>query len=190
MIAQVIIDGILDDIKCQELTSSGSSSELLQVTEISAITYWPKCSSSLLDLAHLFDKISDANSLTRRTQRSIKLVRIFEKIGTDKIKYLIVSRSWSYTVSEKILPEVNIPSTSQITLAKADDNDLTNLKEEDFCDDKICSKLYKRYKKQTENEPWPLTEVCESEVINLKPGKGPITFEVRPSNKPKFAIIA
>ncbi|GBB89603.1 hypothetical protein RclHR1_16330005 [Rhizophagus clarus] len=77
------------------------------------------------------------SSLTRRTQRSIKLVRIFEKIGTDKIKYLIVSRSWSYTVSEKILPEVNIPSTSQITLAKADDNDLTNLKEEDFCDGEV-----------------------------------------------------
>ncbi|CAG8740836.1 2119_t:CDS:2, partial [Funneliformis mosseae] len=31
---------------------------------------------------------------------------------------------------EKILPEVN---TSQITPVKADDNDLTNLKEEDFC---------------------------------------------------------
>ena len=32
-------------------------------------------------------KIS-CSSLTRRTQRSMKLVRIFEKIGTDKIKYL------------------------------------------------------------------------------------------------------
>ena len=46
--------------------------------------------------------------------------------------------------------------------------------------DKIRSKLYKRYKKQTGNEPWQLTEVHESEVINLKPEKGPITFEVRP----------
>ena len=46
--------------------------------------------------------------------------------------------------------------------------------------DKICSKLYKRYKKQTGNMPWQLTEVHESEVINLKPEKGPIIFEVRP----------
>src|ERR1044071_1796383 len=46
--------------------------------------------------------------------------------------------------------------------------------------DKIRSKLYKRYKKQTGNEPWQLTEVHESEVINLKPEKVPITFEVRP----------
>ena len=46
--------------------------------------------------------------------------------------------------------------------------------------DKIRSKLYKRYKKQTGNEPWQLTEVHESEVINLKPEKGPITFEAGP----------
>ncbi|GBC03551.1 hypothetical protein RclHR1_00520003 [Rhizophagus clarus] len=45
--------------------------------------------------------------------------------------------------------------------------------------DKIRSKLYKRYKKQTGNEPWQLTEVHESEVINSKPEKGPITFEIR-----------
>jgi hypothetical protein len=35
------------------------------------------------------------------------------------------------------LPEVNVPSTSQITPAKADDNDLTNLKEKDFCGGKV-----------------------------------------------------
>ena len=46
--------------------------------------------------------------------------------------------------------------------------------------DKIRSKLYKRYKKQTGNEPWQLTEVHGSEVINSKPEKVPITFEVRP----------
>jgi len=64
--------------------------------------------------------------------------------------------------------------------------------------DKICSKLYKRYKKQTGHEPWQLTEVHESEVINSKPEnkvsdlsfpsgsrseqceeKGPITFEAK-----------
>ena len=46
--------------------------------------------------------------------------------------------------------------------------------------DKIRSKLYKRYKKQTGNEPWQLTEVHESEVINSKPEKGPITFKAKP----------
>ena len=34
---------------------------------------------------------------------------------------------------QKKLPEVNAPSTPQITPAKADDNDLTDLKEGDFC---------------------------------------------------------
>src|SRR5947209_13232641 len=46
--------------------------------------------------------------------------------------------------------------------------------------DKIRSKLYKRYKKETGNEPWQLSEVHESEVINSKPEKGPITFEAKP----------
>src|SRR3954451_13722809 len=46
--------------------------------------------------------------------------------------------------------------------------------------DKIRSKLYKRYKKQTGNEPWQLTEEHESEVINSKPEKGPIIYEARP----------
>ncbi|GBB93853.1 hypothetical protein RclHR1_02240025 [Rhizophagus clarus] len=49
--------------------------------------------------------------------------------------------------------------------------------------DKIRSKLYKRYKKETGNEPWQLTEVHESrraEVINSKPEKGSITFEAKP----------
>src|SRR3954454_3459051 len=58
--------------------------------------------------------------------------------------------------------------------------------------DKIRSKLYKRYKKETENESWQLSEVHKSEVINLIPEnkassfpeqceeQGPITFEVKP----------
>ena len=58
--------------------------------------------------------------------------------------------------------------------------------------DKIRSKLYKRYKKQTGNEPWQLSEVHKSEVINSMPEnkvlsfpeqceeEGPITFEVKP----------
>src|SRR6266496_3230494 len=63
--------------------------------------------------------------------------------------------------------------------------------------DKIHSKLYKRYKKETGNEPWQLSEVHASEaglLINSKPEnkvsylssseqceeKGPITFEARP----------
>ncbi|GBC08743.1 hypothetical protein RclHR1_08350013 [Rhizophagus clarus] len=59
--------------------------------------------------------------------------------------------------------------------------------------DKIRFKLYKRYKKQTGNEPWQLTEVHESEVINSMPEnkvssfpeqcekEGPITFEAKPN---------
>ncbi|CAB4379293.1 unnamed protein product [Rhizophagus irregularis] len=165
-IVQVITDGMMaepsiqDNIKHQE--SDSSNSKALHMTEISATARRPKCSSSLLDLAKLFDKASDAeyrtkkaneeeilcwvnfgkefmvhfselvensngkigekkakgiiydemlehlvtirekrskemgiqlpkisrSSLTRRTQRSMKLVRIIEKIGIDKIKYL------------------------------------------------------------------------------------------------------
>ena len=60
--------------------------------------------------------------------------------------------------------------------------------------DKIRSSLYKKYKKETGHEPWQLSEVHASEVINSMPGnkvsylsfpeqceeKGPITFEARP----------
>jgi hypothetical protein len=59
--------------------------------------------------------------------------------------------------------------------------------------DKIRSKLYKRYKKDTGHEPWQLSEVHASEVINSKPEnkvsyfsfseqceEGPITFEAKP----------
>jgi hypothetical protein len=60
--------------------------------------------------------------------------------------------------------------------------------------DKICSSLYKKYKKETGHEPWQLSEVLESEVINSKPEnkvsylsfsgqceeKGPIIFEAKP----------
>ncbi|POG76724.1 hypothetical protein GLOIN_2v1871901 [Rhizophagus irregularis DAOM 181602=DAOM 197198] len=129
----------IDDVKHQEPISSGCSlCELFHETEISATAHRLKCSSSLLDLAKLFDKASDAeyrtnkkaneeeilcwvnfgkefmvhfkqlvtirekrskemgiqlpkishSSLIRRTQRSMKLVKIIEKIGIDKIKYL------------------------------------------------------------------------------------------------------
>src|SRR5579859_3359672 len=58
--------------------------------------------------------------------------------------------------------------------------------------DKIRSKLYKRYKKETGHEPWQLSE---DHLINSKPEnkvsnlslseqceeKGPITFETRPN---------
>ena len=66
--------------------------------------------------------------------------------------------------------------------------------------DRIRSSLYKKYKKETGHEPWQLSEVHESEVINLKPEnkisdlsfpssseqceeKGPITFEVKPDSE-------
>ena len=47
--------------------------------------------------------------------------------------------------------------------------------------DKIRFKLYKRYKKETGNEPWQLSEAVIS--ISEKPQASdfkPITFEVRP----------
>ena len=58
--------------------------------------------------------------------------------------------------------------------------------------DKIWSSLYKKYKKETGHEPWQLSEVHVSEVINSMPEnkvssfpeqceeKWPITFEARP----------
>src|ERR1044072_6814650 len=61
--------------------------------------------------------------------------------------------------------------------------------------DKIRSKLYKRYKKQTGNEPWQLSEVVinlpENKVSDLSfpsfseqcQEKGPITFEARPNSE-------
>src|SRR6185369_10706469 len=63
--------------------------------------------------------------------------------------------------------------------------------------DKIRSSLYKKYKKETGHEPWQLSEVHESEVINSKlenkvsylsfsgqwEEKGPITFEVKPDQE-------
>src|SRR6266542_1623439 len=63
--------------------------------------------------------------------------------------------------------------------------------------DKIRTKLYKRYKKETGHEPWQLSEVHESEVINSMPEnkvsylsfseqceeKGPITFEAKPDSE-------
>ncbi|GBC43422.2 hypothetical protein GLOIN_2v1835304 [Rhizophagus irregularis DAOM 181602=DAOM 197198] len=150
-IVQVITDGMMAEPSIQD-----------NMTEISATARRPNCSSSLLDLAKLFDKATDAeyrtkkaneeeilcwvnfgkefmvhfselvensngkigekkakgiiydemlehlvtirekrskemgiqlpkisrSSLTRRTQRSMKLVRIIEKIGIDKVKYL------------------------------------------------------------------------------------------------------
>ena len=48
--------------------------------------------------------------------------------------------------------------------------------------DKIRSKLYKRYKKQTGNEPWQLSEAVIS--ISEKPQASdfkPITFEAKPN---------
>ncbi|CAB4382528.1 unnamed protein product [Rhizophagus irregularis] len=66
-IAQVIIDGILDDVKHREPISSGCSlREPFHETEISATARRPKCSSSLLDLAKLFDKASDAEYRTKK----------------------------------------------------------------------------------------------------------------------------
>ncbi|GBB89091.1 hypothetical protein RclHR1_15770002 [Rhizophagus clarus] len=183
-IVQVITDGMMAEPSIQD-----------NMTEISAMTRHPKCSSSLLDLAHLFDKASDAeyhtkkanekeilywvnfgkefiyqynkivensngkigekkakgiiydemlehlatirekrskemgiqlpkiscSSLTRRTQRSMKLVRIFEKIGTDKIKYLseYSANSISELANDQI-QEIIEASERRDTLVKID----------------------------------------------------------------------
>src|SRR3954467_11983074 len=50
--------------------------------------------------------------------------------------------------------------------------------------DKIRSKLYKRYKKETGNEPWQLSEavICISEKPQASDFK-PITFEVKPDSE-------
>jgi len=50
--------------------------------------------------------------------------------------------------------------------------------------DKICSNLYKRYKKETGNEPWQLSEAMIS--ISEKPQASdfkPITFETKPDSE-------
>ena len=63
--------------------------------------------------------------------------------------------------------------------------------------DKIQFSLYKKYKKETGYELWQLSEVHESEVINLMPEnkvsylsfpeqceeKGPITFKAKPDSE-------
>ena len=85
-IAQVIIDGIQDDIKRQEPISSGSSSEVLHETEISTTARRPKCSSSLLVLVHLFDKASDAEYRTK-------------KANEEEINILKVLYNYYYTTS-------------------------------------------------------------------------------------------
>jgi hypothetical protein len=61
--------------------------------------------------------------------------------------------------------------------------------------DKICSNLYRKYKKETENELWQLSEVHIFRNSKLKnkvsylsfseqcEEKGPIIFEVKPDSK-------
>src|SRR2546426_5463414 len=53
--------------------------------------------------------------------------------------------------------------------------------------DKIRSKLYKRYKKQTGNEPWQLSEAVSAEPCFSASGQAsdfkPITFKVKPDQE-------
>ena len=46
--------------------------------------------------------------------------------------------------------------------------------------DKIRSKLYKRYKKQTGNEPWQLSKAVTMSAKPQASGFKPITFDVKP----------
>ena len=52
--------------------------------------------------------------------------------------------------------------------------------------DKIYFKLYKRYKKQTGNEPWQLIEAITDISEKLKADFKPITFEAR--SEPELII--
>ena len=49
--------------------------------------------------------------------------------------------------------------------------------------DKICSNLYKRYKKETENEPWQLSKAVTMSVKPQASDFKPITFEVKPDSE-------
>ncbi|GES79197.1 hypothetical protein GLOIN_2v1652170 [Rhizophagus clarus] len=77
-----------------------------------------------------------ANSISELTdaqfQEIIDYGISFEKLSSEADHVTEISET---ARPEKILPDVNAPSTPQITPAKADDNDLTDLKEEDFCGD-------------------------------------------------------
>ncbi|CAG8790401.1 24184_t:CDS:2, partial [Dentiscutata erythropus] len=71
----------------------------------------------------------------------------------------------------KKLPEVNTPSTPQITPAKADDNNLTDLKEEDFCGGGHLINS----KPENKVSDLSFSEQCEE--------KGPIMFEAKPDSE-------
>uniref|UniRef100_U9SHD3 Uncharacterized protein n=1 Tax=Rhizophagus irregularis (strain DAOM 181602 / DAOM 197198 / MUCL 43194) TaxID=747089 RepID=U9SHD3_RHIID len=61
--------------------------------------------------------------------------------------------------------------------------------DEESIEDKIRSKLYKRYKKETGNEPWQLSEVHESEVINSPENKvSDLSFPSSVSNVKKKGL--
>ncbi|GBB92700.1 hypothetical protein RclHR1_20440003 [Rhizophagus clarus] len=69
-IAQVINNGIQDNVKYREPISSGCSlRKPFHETEILAIACYPKCSSSLLDLTKLFDKALDAKYRTKKANK-------------------------------------------------------------------------------------------------------------------------
>ncbi|CAG8684632.1 10909_t:CDS:2, partial [Racocetra persica] len=87
-------------------------------------------------LAQLYDKAIDAED------RQIELIRKKFYVGasTRRISEIsLMKLSEAIVVNlvkrrrEKKLLEVNVPSISQIIPAKANDNNLTDLKEEDFC---------------------------------------------------------
>ncbi|PKB94921.1 hypothetical protein RhiirA5_437761 [Rhizophagus irregularis] len=93
-------------------------------------------------------KTYSANSISKLTNGQIREIieeqidspaNTFQDISSEKIPEVLQSVSNHVTeISEtagprKNFPEVNTPSTSQITPAKANDNDLTDLKDEDFC---------------------------------------------------------
>ncbi|GES76165.1 hypothetical protein GLOIN_2v1835304 [Rhizophagus clarus] len=115
-IVQVITDGMMAEPSIQD-----------NMTEISAMTRHPKCSSSLLDLAHLFDKASDAEYHTKKANEKEILYwvnfgkefiyqynKIVEnsngKIGEKKAKGIIYDEMLEHlaTIREKRSKEMGI----------------------------------------------------------------------------------
>ena len=79
-----------------------------------------------------------ANSISELTDAQFQEIIDYgislEKLSLEADHITKISKM---TCPKKILPEINAPSTPQITSAKVDDNDLTDLKEEDFCSGEV-----------------------------------------------------
>ncbi|GES96448.1 hypothetical protein GLOIN_2v1480197 [Rhizophagus clarus] len=115
------LDGIIrsNDGKFGEKKRAGKNYKLFEKVGLDKIKYINSYS------ANSISELTDA-----QFQEIIDYGMSLEKLSLEASH---VSKISEMAYPKKILPEVNVPSTPQITPAKADDNDLTDLKEEDFC---------------------------------------------------------